>query len=290
MQTETSRGLDPAKYLKAYASTHSSTQSVNAVKLWVPMFCAYIDGQADGLSAGNLAGFREHLVSEGYAPSSINRAIGAVRGYLKHLRLRGDLLIDSELVSLALPPAKQARMVPVVLTREEIGKLCNAATNKGVATFLALGLLTGMRPGEILRCKPSDYHPSRGLLVYATKTGRERCIPLSDNPDLAMLLSSGGQGDDPYCGFSFSTRHFEAMCKAAIGRVLNRKVLRSTHSSYLASSGKVSEFSYCSRLGHGLEVANEHYRSMIQGVTGDTVAQWLGCEPEIQALVRRIMS
>ena len=286
--------LNPAAFLKAYAATHGSPQSVNAVKLWVPMFCEYISKAGGGLSAPNLAGFRTHLVTEGYKPSSVNRAIGAVRGYLKYLRLRGDLTIDSELVSLALPPAKQARMVPVVLTKEEIGKLCDTDTPgpanwKAVKTFLALGLLTGMRPGEILRCKPSHHQPARGLLVYATKTGNQRCIPTSDNPELAMLLSGAGHGDEPYC-VGFSTRHWDALCKAALGRTLNRKVLRSTHSSYLASSGKVSEFEYCSRLGHGLEVANEHYRSMIQGVTGDTVAQWLGAASELQALVRRIVS
>ena len=293
MQTETVTEapgclLDPSRYLKAYAQTHGSPQSVAAVRLWVPKFTDFINTQhPGGLTPMALQGFREFLSTEGYKPSSINRAIGAVRRYLKHLRLRGDLTIDSEMISLALPPAKAARMVPVVLSRDDIRKLCETSNEQAVATFLALGLLTGMRPGEILRCKPSDHQPSRGLLVYATKTGRERCIPLSDNPELAMLLSGAGYGDAPYCA-GFSTRHWDDLCRAAIGRTINRKVLRSTHSSYLASSGKVAEFAYCSRLGHTLEVANEHYRSMIQGVEGDTVAAWLGCPDAIQALVQRI--
>lgn len=291
MQTATppQEVLNPAAYIKGYAATHGSQQSVNAVKLWVPMFATFVNAAEGGLSPANLATFRTHLVTEGYKPSSVNRAIGAVRGYLKYLRLRGDLTIDSELVSLALPPAKPARMMPVVLSREEIGKLCNAAQKDAVGTFLVLGLLTGCRPGELLRMRPSHHQPSRGLLVYSTKLGRERCIPLHDNPDLAKLLSSAGHEDYSYC-VGFSTRHWDALCKAALGRTLNRKVLRSTHSSYLASSGKVSEFEYCSRLGHGLDVANEHYRSMIQGVTGDTVASWLGAAPEIAALIGRIVS
>lgn len=280
--------LDPKPYIAAYAKTHGSPQSISAVRLWVPMFTDFINARPDGLTAPALQGFREYLGDEGYKPSSINRAIGAVRGYLKHLRIRGAMPIDSELVSLALPPAKLHTMMPVVLAREEIVKLVSDTnTPKPVATFLALGLLTGMRPGEILRCSPTHHQPARGLMVYATKTGRERCIPLSDNPELAMLLSGAGSGMTPYCA-GFSTRGFDDLCRAALGRTINRKVLRSTHSSYVASSGKVSEFMYCARLGHTLEVANAHYRSPIQGVTGDTVAEWFGCADAIRSLVQRI--
>lgn len=295
--TRTTTTLDPKPYIAAYAKTHGSPQSISAVRLWVPMFTDFINARPDGLTAPALQGFREYLGDEGYKPSSINRAIGAVRGYLKHLRIRGAMPIDSELVSLALPPAKLHTMMPVVLTRDEIQRLCeyaglfgNAPTglmNVPVATFLALGLLTGMRPGEILRCSPTHHQPARGLMVYATKTGRERCIPLSDNTELAMLLSGAGSGMTPYCA-GFSTRGFDDLCRAALGRTINRKVLRSTHSSYVASSGKVSEFMYCARLGHTLEVANAHYRSPIQGVTGDTVAEWFGCADAIRSLVQRI--
>ena len=185
-------------------------------------------------------------------------------------------------------------MLPVVLTREEVRYLCEAAWklpctnsfNRPVATFLALGLLTGARPGEILRMKPEHHQPTRGLLVYATKTGRERVIPLGDNPELAMLLS-GARATPTYCA-GFSTFHWDTLCKAALGRTINRKLLRSTHSSYVASSGKVSEFAYTSRLGHSLDVANSYYRSMISGVAGDTVCEWLGSPNEIRYLVKRI--
>lgn len=282
--------LDPKPYIAAYAKTHGSPQSVSAVRLWVPMFTDFINARPDGLTAPALQGFREHLIEEDYKPSSINRAIGAVRGYLKHLRIRGAMPIDSELVSLALPPAKLQAMMPVVLTREEIVKMVSDTdTPKPILAFVALGLLTGMRPGEILRCSPEHHQPARGLMVYATKTGRERCIPLSDNPELAALLSGAGSGMEPYC-VGFSTRGFDELCLATIGRKINRKVLRSTHSSYVASSGKVSEFMYCARLGHTLEVANAHYRSPIQGVTGDTVAEWYGCADKIRSLIQRICS
>lgn len=294
--------LNPSSYLTAYRKTHGSPQSVSAVNLWVPMFTEFVN-KSGGLTPQVLQGFREMLIAEGYKPSSINRAIGAVRGYLKHLRIRGELTIDSEMISLAMPPAKAARFVPVVLSRDEIKKLCTTAeswaagdfgtpslpASRAVPTFLALGLLTGMRPGEILRCQPSHHQPARGLLVYATKTDRQRCIPLSDNPELAQLLSGAGRGDAPYCT-GFSTRAFDVMCRAALGRTINRKVLRSTHSSYVASSGKVQEFMYCARLGHTLEVANEHYRTPVQGVEGDTVAEWFGCADAIRSLVRRICS
>lgn len=309
MSTDTAAApatLDPKPYIAAYAKTHGSPQSVSAVRLWVPMFTDYINARPDGLTAPALQGFREHLIDEDYKPSSINRAIGAVRGYLKHLRIRGAMPIDSELVSLALPPAKLQAMMPVVLTREEIVKLVEGACAnelfgcerhlvmaddvwRPTVMFLALGLLTGMRPGEILRCSPEHHQPARGLMVYATKTGRERCIPLSDNPELAALLSGAGSGMEPYC-VGFSTRGFDDLCRATLGRTINRKVLRSTHSSYVASSGKVSEFMYCARLGHTLEVANAHYRSPIQGVTGDTVAEWYGCADKIRSLVQRICS
>ncbi len=101
------------------------------------------------------------------------------------------------------------------------------------------------------------------------------------------MLLSGARATPTYCA-GFSTFHWDTLCKAALGRTINRKLLRSTHSSYVASSGRVSEFAYTSRLGHSLEVANSYYRSMISGVAGDTVADWLGAKVEIGALIRRI--
>ena len=286
--------LDATPYLKSYRETHGPS-SVAAADLWIPKLVTYLGDQP--LSAEALYNWRQSLVTVGYKPSSINRAIATVRGFLKYLRIKGLHNIDSELLGDALAPARVSTMLPTVLTRDEIKNLCITAGcasrmaleyNRPVATFLVLGLLTGMRPGEILRCRPEHHKPERGLLIYSTKLGKERCVPLADNPELAMLLS-GAPAAPTYCA-GFSTFHWDALTKAALGRTINRKLLRSTHSSYLASSGKISEFAYCSRMGHTLEVANNYYRSMISGVTGDTVADWLGAKAEIVALVRRICS
>ena len=281
--------LDATPYLKSYRETHGPS-SVAAADLWIPKLVTYLGDQP--LSAEALYNWRQSLVTAGYKPSSINRAIATVRGFLKYLRIKGLHNIDSELLGDALAPARVSTMLPTVLTRDEIKKLCEGMAPvqcwRPVATFLALGLLTGMRPGETLRCRPEHHKPERGLLIYSTKLGKERCVPLGDNPELAMLLS-GATASPTYCA-GFSTFHWDALTKAALGRTINRKLLRSTHSSYLASSGKISEFAYCSRMGHGLDTANVFYRSMIQGVTGETVAEWLGAKAEIGALVRRICS
>lgn len=294
--------LDPTEYLDAYRNTHEPSGAASA-DLWVRHLVRFLDTRT--LSAEELYRWRARLVEERYAPSSINKAIQTVRPYLKYLRIRGLHTLDTALIGDALTPARVASMLPVVLTREEVKALCDKHSTytflmtgntpiehtgfptRPVATFLALGLLTGMRPGEILRCRPEHHHPDRGLLVYATKTGRERVIPLGDNPELAMLLS-GATATPTYCA-GFSTFHWDTFCKAALGRTINRKLLRSTHSSYVASSGKIrTEFEYMSRLGHSVDVANAHYRSMITGVTGDDVASWLGAKAEIGALVKRI--
>ena len=272
------------EYLKHFAEEGHGYPAIKSAELWLGSLVTF--AQDAELTPALLADWKSSL--RGYAPSSVNRAITVIRSFIRWGRVRGYHALDRDLVSDALRYVEVSTRVPVALTTEEIRTLCIAARAEiRVATFLALGLLTGMRPGEILRCAPAHHQPDRGLLCYATKTGRERVIPLADNPELAMLLSGAGHGPAPYCA-GFSTFHWDTLCRAALGRTIPRKILRSTHSCYLASSKHCTEFEYQSRMGHSAEVANAHYRSMIQGVKGETVAQWLGAEAEIQLLVRRV--
>ena len=273
---------------EAYLATIANAPSASSARLWVADLVQFLG--TSPITAEVLSSWRAALIKRRYAPASINKAISTVRAFLKYLRVRQILTVDSELVSIALEPLPVPHMVPPCLTVDEIKTLClKAEGDRHTLTYLALGLLTGMRPSEIARCKPADHVPARGLLVFASKTGRQRVVPLHDNPLLAMLLSGAGHGDDPYT-FGTTIYSWNKMVNAALGRTLDRKVMRSTHATYLASSGKVSEFDYCSRMGHTVEVANNYYRSMVQGVSGSTVSEWLGAQDELAALVRKVVS
>lgn len=273
------------KYLHNLQDVTPSKASRNAAALWLRKFDAVV--RDNPITTKTLMAFRDSL--KHYAPASANRGIAVVRAFLKHQRLCGEPLPDSELCAEALKPYKVVTSVPRFLSGSEIAALCNTRAPRPVETFLALGLLTGARPGEILAMQPAHHRPTQGLVVYAPKTRRERIVPLHDSQSLASLLSCGGGGDAAYCD-GFKITAWGHLTTAALGRKVPPKILRSTWSSYAASSGKIPERLYAARAGHGIDVAYQFYAAPLQGVTGDTVEEWYGAEAceALLNLVKRI--
>ncbi len=283
---------DPGPYIRAFADAPGRPKtSANAVKFWLRRFEAFME-RYDAITPEALHDFHLSLRRAAYAPASVNKALGVVNTYLRHLRaFRPDLAIpDAETRSVLMPRLDVPTSVPAALSPAEITALAThgiTGASVPIRRFLLLGLLTGARPGEVLAMTPEHYHgPSRGLYVYSKKTRHQRVIPVHDSVALRTFLgreNPGVGGSTPYCS-GFTDYAWEIFTQKCLGKPLHRKVLRSTFASYAASSMRMTEFEYCSRTGHTTKVANTYYRSMIYGISGDTVEEWYGAAVALREL------
>lgn len=227
------------------------------------------------------------------APSTRNRYMGAAAAFLRWALDRHYTRLTDREVRIGLKPFKTERVLPRVLSPEECQRLIDTARRldgetlnvhgdmkfRPVLPHVLLGLLTGMRPGEIdsLTWECVDL-PRSEIRVMGAKTGVERSVPLHDSPALVSLL--GQLSGDPGKSVVGSLRRqsWVRTVEAAGLPGLRRNELRKTCISAVASRSTYSEFLLGARFGHGQDVSIAHYRRAIHGPYDGpaTVEGWLG--------------
>jgi integrase/recombinase XerD len=81
----------------------------------------------------------------------------------------------------AVPLPRKERLLPRVLSRSEVGLLMDAARGTRARAVLMLLYASGLRVGELVRIRPADLEPERGLLrVRRGKGGKDRMTLLSE--------------------------------------------------------------------------------------------------------------
>ncbi len=133
----------------------------------------------------HVAAWRDGLLAEGQANTSVARKLSVVRslfGYLKAYGYVGPNLADTAFV--AAPPAPRDGKT-VGLTPEDCRRLLDAppaGTPEGVRdrAMLAVLAFTGCRVGELCRLRVQDYKASSGHRVVEVRGngGKERRVPL----------------------------------------------------------------------------------------------------------------
>ena len=128
----------------------------------------------------DVQGFIAYLRRRGLAPSSIARHVSAVRIF--HRFLIGEGLATADPTEHVRVP-KQPRRLPVVLNREEIGKLLEQpdhTTSLGLRDRAILEFMyaTGLRASELLDFRRPDLLFDSGLARIFGKGGKERLVPV----------------------------------------------------------------------------------------------------------------
>ncbi len=120
------------------------------------------------------------LSREGLAPSSVGRAVSAVRGFYKFLMLDGH--IKNHPAEDLDTPQKFAYL-PRFLTEEEIDRLFAApdiSTENGVRDRAMLELMyaAGLRVSELVSMKQTDLNVYAGVVTCFGKGSKERHVPV----------------------------------------------------------------------------------------------------------------
>jgi integrase/recombinase XerD len=124
--------------------------------------------------------YQLHLIEQRVSWSQFNQAVCALR-FLYNVTLKRPHVIEH------LPFAKRPRILPDVLTRQEVTQLLAAAASGRDRALLETAYACGLRLRELLGLKVTDIDSSRMVMhVRQGKGKKDRLVPLS--PHLLEVL------------------------------------------------------------------------------------------------------
>jgi len=209
------RMLDDMRMRKLAPKTRS--QYIRAVRL----FAGFLGRPPDTASVEDLRRYQLHLVDHGISPVSLNAAISGLKFFF-------DVTLDHVDLMARMQPVRVPHTLPVILSREEVARLIEAAGNLKHQTALSVAYGAGLRVSEVVALKVGDIDSQRMTLrIEQGKGQKDRYAMLS--PVLLERLRvwwrvARAQGKMPDGGWLFpglnpinplSTRQMERAIHAA---------------------------------------------------------------------------
>jgi len=165
---------------------------------------------------------------------------------------------------------KRPKLLPNVLSKEEVKAILNAHNNLKHKTMLSLIYSCGLRCGELLALKPEHIDSKRGLLIIKQGKGRkDRIAPLSSKT-LHMLreyyasckpsvyLFEGQKSGEAYDARSLQNVLKQSLEKVGITKPVTLHWLRHSYATHLLESG--TDLRYIQEiLGHSRSTTTEIY-------------------------------
>ena len=157
--------LERRNYSKATACAY-----VGAIR----RFAEFFHRSPERLGPEQIREYQLHMVGRGLRPRTVMIQMAALRFlFVKVLRRRysrDDLPL----------PKSPKRQIPVVLSREEVARLIECASNLRHRTILMTLYSTGMRRSELCRLRTEDIDKERMVIhIRQGKGGKDRDVPLS---------------------------------------------------------------------------------------------------------------
>ena len=100
-------------------------------------------GTPDTATVEDLRRYQLHLVDHGISPISLNAAISGLKFFF-------DITLDCGELIAKMQPVRVPQKLPVVLSREELGRLLAAAGSLKHQTALSVAYGAGLRVSEVL--------------------------------------------------------------------------------------------------------------------------------------------
>ncbi|MDO8998491.1 MAG: site-specific integrase [Bacteroidota bacterium] len=205
----------------------------------------------------------DYILKNKFSSSFQNQVVNAIKLFFKNIE---DKLMETEKVH---RPRTQ-RLLPNVLSKEEIKLILNAHNNIKHKAMLSLIYSCGLRRSELLNLKLKDIDSKRGLIIVRQAKGKkDRVVPLS-NKILVLLrdyfmackpkvwLFEGQNGIGPYDERSLSKVLQQALEKSKINKPVSLHWLRHSYATHLLENG--TDLRYIQEiLGHSRSTTTEIY-------------------------------
>ncbi len=160
-----------------------SPNTLAAYRRDLSAYAAWLAGQGAelaGVDEGIVTGYVAHLEASGRAPSSVARALVAVRLLHRFLRDEGLAATDP---GTAVRPPPVPKGLPKALTEDEVSSLLAAVTGNGPRERRDRAVLevlygTGVRVSELTGLSMADLALDQRLVRVYGKGNKERLVPL----------------------------------------------------------------------------------------------------------------
>ena len=158
-----------------------SARTIKTYVHHVAKFAAFFQKSPEELGPEDIRRYQIHLVEEKKASWAIfNQTVCALR-FLYRVTLKKNWSIPH------IPYSKKERVLPVVLSLEEVGQLLRSVTSLKFRTILTTAYAAGLRLSEVISLRVSDIDSRRMLIRVRQGKGRkDRYVMLS--PVLLEML------------------------------------------------------------------------------------------------------
>ena len=129
-------------------------------------FAGYLGRSPDQASAEDLRRYQLHCVDRGVSPITLNATITGLKFFFEVTLGRAELMAR-------MRPVRVEHMLPVILSREEMGRLIESARNLKHRTALSVAYGAGLRASEVIALKVGDIDSTRMVLRVEQGKGRK---------------------------------------------------------------------------------------------------------------------
>ena len=148
---------------------HTQDGYIRAVR----KFTQYLGRSPDTATVEDLRNFQLYLVDHGISPITLNATLTGLKFFFDVTLGRLELMAKMQ-------PVRVPRTLPVILSREEAGRLIAAAKNLKHQTVLSVAYGTGLRASEVVALKVGDIDSQRMTLrIERGKGDKDRYAMLS---------------------------------------------------------------------------------------------------------------
>ncbi len=205
----------------------------------------------------------DYILKNKLSPSFQNQIVNAIKLYYSTVQ-------NKKIVIEHIHRPKREKLLPNVLSKEEVKQILEAHVNVKHKVMLCLIYSCGLRRSELLNLKPHDIDSKRNLIfIYQAKGKKDRIAPLS--PKILEMLRSYYTGYKPSIwlfegqnkGEQYSAKSLQSVLKNAVSKArIDKPVtlhwLRHSYATHLLESG--TDLRYIQELlGHRSSKTTEIY-------------------------------
>jgi integrase/recombinase XerD len=242
------------RYIDDLRVRNKSPRTIETYVLRVVQFAKHFGKSPELLGPAELRAYQQHLLARQVSWSTFNQSVCALR-FLYQVTLGRPEAITH------LPFAKRPRLLPTVLSPEEVVRFLEAALVGRDRTLMELAYGCGLRLKELLGLQAVDIDSARMVLhIRAGKGQKERLVPLSERL-LAILrdywreyrpatwLFPGIKPSLPLTGGAVQRICQRTAKRAGLTKRIHPHTLRHSYATHLLEAG-VDLLSVQALLGH----------------------------------------